>query len=108
MSEYLHEWPFGSVQKRVVPSNPSIMEDREKNAQLDLLRDKILLLGGKTEDAVHRAMRSLTERNSDLARGVCVDDEQIDQMELEIDSEDKAEIYIKNIYNKPLSLSLFL
>jgi phosphate transport system protein len=85
MSEYLHEGTFGSVQKGFVPSKPDVMEDREKNAQLDLLRDKILLLGGKTEDAVHRAMRSLTERNSDLARGVCVDDEQIDQMELEID-----------------------
>ena len=61
------------------------MDQREKTAQLDLLRDKILLLGGKTEEAVDRAVRSLTERNTDLAKGVCVDDEQIDQMELEID-----------------------
>ena len=61
------------------------MEQREKIEQLDLLRDKILLLGGKTEEAVHRAMRALVERNSDLARVVCVDDEKIDQMELEID-----------------------
>src|SRR4051812_23451217 len=61
------------------------MEETDKAAQLDLLRDKVLLLGGKTEDAVHRAMRSLIERNSDLARTVCSDDEQIDQMELEID-----------------------
>ena len=62
-----------------------IMGDREIDAQLDRLRDKILLLGGKTEEAVHRAMRSLTERNSDLAKSVCEDDKQIDQMELEID-----------------------
>ena len=53
--------------------------------QLDVLRDKVLLLGGKTEDAVHRAMRSLKERDSELARRVCQDDETIDQMELEID-----------------------
>ncbi|MBP6004938.1 MAG: phosphate signaling complex protein PhoU [Pyrinomonadaceae bacterium] len=53
--------------------------------QLDVLRDKVLLLGGKTEDAVHRAMRSLKERDSELARRVCEDDETIDQMELEID-----------------------
>ncbi len=53
--------------------------------QLDVLRDKVLLLGGKTEDAVHRAMRSLKERDSVLARRVCEDDETIDQMELEID-----------------------
>jgi len=61
------------------------MEQHEKIEQLDLLRDKILLLGGKTEEAVDRAVRSLTERNSDLAKNVCEDDEQIDQMELEID-----------------------
>lgn len=85
MSEYLHHETFGNVQEGFVVSNPHAMDDREKNAQLDLLRDKILLLGGKTEDAVHRAMRSLTERNSSLAKNVCEDDEQIDQMELEID-----------------------
>ena len=62
-----------------------LMGQREIESQLDLLRDKILLLGGKTEDAVHRAMRALTERNSDLAMTVCYDDEKIDQMELEID-----------------------
>ncbi len=55
------------------------------NEQLDLLRDKILLLGGKTEEAVLRAMQALTTRNSELARQVREDDETIDQMELEID-----------------------
>jgi phosphate transport system protein len=44
-----------------------------------------LLLGGKTEEAVHRAVASLTRRDSELARSVCTSDEQIDQMELEID-----------------------
>jgi len=58
---------------------------REIDLQLDELRDRILLLGGKTEEAVHRAMRALTERDSELARGVSAADEQIDQMELEID-----------------------
>ncbi len=61
------------------------MEHVRIEAQLDLLRDKILLLGGKTEDAVHRAMVSLTERDSELARSFRDDDELIDQMELEID-----------------------
>lgn len=62
------------------------MEQRERSlAQLDLLRDKILLLGGKTENAVDRAVRSLTERDTDLARSVCQNDELIDQMELDID-----------------------
>lgn len=62
-----------------------LMPDSDIHAQLDLLRDRLLLLGGKTEDAVHRAVRSLTERDSDLAKVVCEDDKQIDQMELEID-----------------------
>lgn len=61
------------------------MKDADFKTQLDLLCDKVLLLGGKTEDAVHRAMRSLKERDSDLARSVCEDDKLIDQMELEID-----------------------
>ena len=61
------------------------MADRTIDEQLDLLRDKILLLGGKTESAVEGAMRSLIERNSELAGTVTEDDKVIDQMELEID-----------------------
>src|SRR6476659_2755855 len=61
------------------------MDESEKNAQLDLLRDRLLLLGGKTEEAVHRAVASLTRRDSELARSVCTSDELIDRMELEID-----------------------
>lgn len=61
------------------------MENRIIDQQLDLLRDKILLLGGATEAAVHRAMQSLVERDSDLAQKVLDDDKVIDQMELEID-----------------------
>ena len=52
---------------------------------LDVLRDKILLLGGATESAVQRAMRSLVERDNELAREVIDGDKVIDQMELEID-----------------------
>jgi hypothetical protein len=33
------------------------MENRILDQQLDLLRDKLLLLGGTTEAALHRAMR---------------------------------------------------
>jgi phosphate transport system protein len=53
--------------------------------QLDQLRDKILFLGGSVESAVERAIRSLTERDTELATRVLVDDNVIDQMELEID-----------------------
>ncbi len=61
------------------------MEHRIIDQQLNVLRDKILLLGGMTEAAVHRAMRSLTKRDSELAQAVLEEDKIIDQMELEID-----------------------
>jgi len=61
------------------------MENKIIDVQLNHLRDKFLLLGGATENAVHRAMQALIERNSDLARQVISEDEVIDQMELEID-----------------------
>lgn len=61
------------------------MEQQSIDQQLDLLRDKILLLGGMTEAALQRAMRSLTERDSELARKVLAEDQTIDLMELEID-----------------------
>ncbi len=61
------------------------MENRIIDQQLDLLRDKLLLLGGTTEKALQRAMQSLTTRDSDLARKVLEEDKIINQMELEID-----------------------
>lgn len=61
------------------------MDHRIIDQQLNVLRDKILLLGGATEAAVHRAMESLTNRDSELAQQVLDDDKVIDQMELEID-----------------------
>ena len=59
--------------------------DRIIDQQLDVLRDKILLLGGATESAVQRAMQSLVERDSELAKQVLEEEKAIDQMELEID-----------------------
>jgi phosphate transport system protein len=61
------------------------MEHRIIDQQLDLLRDKILLLGGATEKAVQRSMQALSNRDSDMANAVLDDDKIIDQMELEID-----------------------
>jgi phosphate transport system protein len=61
------------------------MENKILDKRLDVLRDKLLLLGGKTEEALHRAIQSLTTRDSELAQQVKKDDKIIDQMELEID-----------------------
>lgn len=62
-----------------------MMDHRIIDQRLNVLRDKILLLGGATEAAVHRAMESLTNRDSELAQQVLDEDKIIDQMELEID-----------------------
>jgi phosphate transport system protein len=53
--------------------------------QLEVLRDRILLMGGEAETALQRAMRSLVDRESDLARDVLKHDDVIDQLELKID-----------------------
>ncbi|MCS6806325.1 MAG: phosphate signaling complex protein PhoU [Acidobacteriota bacterium] len=58
---------------------------RRLDDDLDVLRDKVLLLGGETEAAVQKAMASLVQRDSDLAREVLIYDDVIDKIELEID-----------------------
>lgn len=58
---------------------------RRLDDELDLLRDRVLLLGGETETAVQKAMYALVERDSDAAREVLAGDDQIDRLELEID-----------------------
>ena len=52
---------------------------------LNLLRDRILLLGGAAEAAISRATRALIERDADLAESVIAEDDEIDSMENEID-----------------------
>lgn len=61
------------------------MDHRIIDQQLGVLRDKVLLLGGRAESAVERAMKSLITRDSALAQAVLDDDKVINQMELEID-----------------------
>jgi phosphate transport system protein len=61
------------------------MEHRIIDQQLDSLRDKVLLLGGKAEAAVLRAMQALITRDSKLAELVLEEDKVINQIELEID-----------------------
>ena len=49
------------------------------------LRDQILLMGGEVERAIDSAMRSLVERDSELAAAVLAADDLVDAHELEID-----------------------
>jgi phosphate transport system protein len=58
---------------------------RHLDDELSSLRDRVLLLGGEAEQALDRAMFSLSERDTDVARQVLEHDDQVDQLEVEID-----------------------
>jgi phosphate transport system protein len=60
-------------------------QHRHLDDELDSLRDRVLLLGGESEAALGRSMKALIDRDSDLARAVLEQDDQIDQLEVEID-----------------------
>lgn len=53
--------------------------------ELDILRDRLLLMGGEVELAVQRAMHALLQRDSEVANQVLEGDSVIDRLELEID-----------------------
>jgi phosphate transport system protein len=61
------------------------MHKRLIEDNLNLLRDKLLIMGGAAEKAIMLSMRALTERDSELAERVIREDDAIDQLELEID-----------------------
>lgn len=58
---------------------------RRLDSELDVLRDRVLVLGGEAETALGRAMYALTERDSGVAREVLEGDDRVDQLEVEID-----------------------
>jgi phosphate transport system protein len=53
--------------------------------ELDILRDRLLLMGGETELALQRALYALGRRDSAVANQVIENDRVIDRLELEID-----------------------
>lgn len=58
---------------------------RPIDPELNVLRDKILMMGGAAENAIARATQALVERDSSLAEQVIREDDRIDHLELEID-----------------------
>ena len=58
---------------------------RRLDTELDVLRDRVLVLGGEAEAALGRAVYALTERDSGAAREVLEGDDAIDRLEVEID-----------------------
>ena len=61
------------------------LTDREYDAELHRLHDQLLLMGAKVEEMIANSMRSLTERDSELARRMIDYDHQINRLEVEID-----------------------
>ncbi len=59
--------------------------DREYEAELEKLREQVLLMGARTEELLAQAMRAFSERDAELARLTIRIDNQIDQLELDID-----------------------
>jgi phosphate transport system protein len=61
------------------------MHKRLIEENLNLLRDKLLIMGGAAEKAIMLAIRALSERDSEVAQRVIREDDAIDQMEIDVD-----------------------
>jgi phosphate transport system protein len=59
---------------------------RQFSVELEELHEKVLQMGGYVESAIHRSVRALVDRDSELARQVLRDEARINQMEIEIDN----------------------
>ncbi len=53
--------------------------------QLDLLSEKVLVMGGLVEETIGNVVSALVGRDSDLARQVITNDHNVDRLDLEID-----------------------
>ena len=58
---------------------------REYERELQEIKNGLLYLGAMTERAIDRSVKALLERDSDLARQVISDDNQIDKIDVEIE-----------------------
>jgi phosphate transport system protein len=59
--------------------------DREYEAELEALRQSILLMGAKVEEMIKSSIRALLDRDSVLAQRMIEQDHQINRLELETD-----------------------
>jgi phosphate transport system protein len=58
---------------------------RHFSAELEELSNKLLEMAGLVESAIHRSVRSLIEKDRELAQQVIRDEPQINRMEMELD-----------------------
>jgi phosphate transport system protein len=61
------------------------MQKRLIEDNLNMMRDKLLVMGGAAEKAIMLAIRALLDRDSELAERVIREDDAIDRMEVELD-----------------------
>jgi len=66
------------------------MEERKHTSshyemELQNIKDNLIYLGALTEKAIHVAMQSLTDRNTDMANQVIVNDHEIDKLDKDIE-----------------------
>src|SRR4030067_2119377 len=61
--------------------------ERHFDQQLGALRRNLIQMASVVEMAISNAVKSLKERDSDLAHSVITHDEQVDDLELEIDKQ---------------------
>ena len=59
--------------------------ERHFDEELNELKTRLLLMGGRAEAAVHKAIDALKRRDRALAEEIFADDRAIDQLEIEID-----------------------
>lgn len=59
--------------------------DREYEAELEKLKESLLLMGARTEELLAQAMRAFADRDDAAAKATMGIDRQIDQLELDID-----------------------
>lgn len=73
------------------------------DVEMDILRQRLLLMASHAERAVMDAMQALTQRDESLASRVRANDKIIDQLEIEID-----ELIIQQLTKAPLATDLRL
>jgi phosphate transport system protein len=64
---------------------PMTHTDREYEAELERLREQILFMGAKVEEMISASMKSLTDRDTELARAVIELDHGVNRLEIEND-----------------------
>jgi phosphate transport system protein len=57
------------------------------NREMDKLKQRFLLLGGRVEQSLRQAVQAARERDTDLARKVIETDDEIDTLEVELEEE---------------------